>query len=131
MTRRFALVLVLLVPFVGDGFPAQAIERSASLNTEVGVGKWKAVKLRNLPKGVKLSIEIITDGAITLLLLDQKTYDSFPDINRPLLRSTTSTKFSFEFLIPRTGNYFAVLDNRAGNAARKVSILVTASAKSP
>lgn len=70
MTRCFALVLALLVPFVGDGFPARAIGQSASLSTEVGVGEWTAVKPRDLPKGDQSSIAIITDSIFSLLLFD-------------------------------------------------------------
>ena len=72
MARQFALVLFLLLAFVSDGFPALAAEQSVSINTVVPAGKWKIVKLRNLPKGASLAIQIVSDGKIVVLLLDEE-----------------------------------------------------------
>lgn len=127
MTRRFALVLVLLVPSVSDGFPALAAEQSASINTVIPAGKWKAVKLRNLPKGASLAIQIVSDGEIVVLLLDEEAIQDFPDVERPLFRGSTTGKLGFELLIPRSATYYAVLDNHKGSAERRVFFSVTGS----
>ena len=93
MTRCFALVLVLLLAFVSDGLPALGAEQSASINTVIPAGKWKVVKLRNLPKGASLAIQIVSDGEIVVLLLEEEAIQSFPDVERPLFRGSERTAY--------------------------------------
>ncbi len=127
MTRRIALVLVLLVAFVSNGLPALAAEQFASINTVIPAGKWKIVKLRNLPKGAGLAIQIVSDGKIVVFLLDDETIRNFPDVKRPLFWGSTTGKLGFELLIPRRATYYAVLDNHKGSVERKVFFSVTGS----
>ena len=127
MIRRFALVLILLLAFVSDDLPALAAEQSASINTVIPAGKWKIVKLRYLPKGASLAIQIVSDGEIVVLLLDEEAVQNFPDLERPLFRGSTTTKLGFEIVIPRRATYYVVLDNHKGSAKRRVFFSVTGS----
>ncbi len=110
--------------------PLSAAEKSATLNHEVAARKWTGLKLRNLPKGASLLLELTTDGGVvTVLLLNEKSYARLPAVERPLFKAQTGDRIDFSIIVPETGNYYAVIDNRAGTASRKFTIDVKAAAE--
>ncbi len=123
---------IYIIVLVGLGLaltfpaPTYAKEKSATFSYEVAAGKWTGVKLRNLPKGASLALEVATDGEVTVLLLDQQSYRQLPKIERPLFRGKTSDRISFSIRVPEAGHYYAVIDNRRGAATRNFTIHVKA-----
>jgi hypothetical protein len=74
------------------------------LNVTVPPGQWKALKLRNLPKGAFVAVEIESSGDITVAFVD--------------------TRFSVS--IPAAGNYFVVLTNHRSTGPQEVKLTVSA-----
>ncbi len=70
--------------------PEAAVLRSPDGDWQVLVeqseaGEFKAVRLRNLPRGSFVAVEVKTDGEIEVMLTNTKDYQRFLDARRPLL----------------------------------------------
>ena len=128
MRKALFSVLLAFALSVGLAPLAYAAEKSASFSREVAAGKWTGVRLRNLPKGASLATQVAIDGAVTVLLLDETGYRRLPEVDRPLFQGKTGDRLSFSILVPKTGDYYLVLDNRAGAEARKFTVDVKAAA---
>ena len=96
---------------------------SVMLNADVASGKYKAVKLKNLPKGAVVTVQVKSTGSLTVILIDSRGIKSKP---RPLFAGLVEKQLSFSVEIPRTDNYFLVLDNRKGAGNREVAIAIQA-----
>lgn len=109
--------------------PAQgwSVEKSASVSLTVEAGRWSATRLRNLPKGGSLALEMTVDGAVDLLLLGQEDYAKFPKSGRPLFRGRAADSLSFTIVLPAAGDYYVLVDNRAGGGARSFTLALRAS----
>lgn len=105
-----------------------AEERSATVNGDVAAGKTSTTRLRNLPKGASLKVDLTTSGEVVIWLLNDDDYRRFPSAKRPLFESRTDNKLAISLLIPETGNYYVVIDNRSGRAAREFTLSVNAAA---
>jgi hypothetical protein len=118
------LLGVLLV--VAASSAAAAKGQSSSFTLEVPAHGWKVARFRGLPRRGTLTVDVVTSGPVEILLFDVDGYRRFPSAERPLIRGSTADKFGFSARLPRSGDYFLVLDNRAGAEARQVSVAVTA-----
>ncbi len=98
----------------------------AKLSGDIQGGKWKSVRLRNLPKDTVLAVKVETNGEIVVYFLDYINYQSFSATSRPLFQGIVKERFSFSIVIPSKGDYFIVLDNRSGREPRKVGLTVLA-----
>lgn len=121
-------VLLSLGLCLSPDTPAQSKEKTASVSTEVAAGKWTGTRFRNLPQGASLAIELTVDGDVTVMLLDEQSYRRLPAVHRPLFHAKTGDRIAFSIVIPKTGHYYAVIDNRAGDTARQFTIDVKAAA---
>lgn len=92
-------------------------------NAEVAPGKWKTVKLKNLPKGAGVAVQIESTGSLVVVLVNSQGYTKS---SRPLFASKMEKKLSFSIEIPKTDHYFLVLDNRKGAENRKITIAIQA-----
>ncbi len=110
---------------------AAAVENSATVNTVVEAGKWATARLGNLPAGASLGIKVTANGTIGVLLIDARGVENFPDVERPLFKGRASRSLKFSIIVPRAGAYYLVIDNRAGNARRDVTIDISAVAPKP
>jgi len=106
--------------------PPAAAEGLATLNFDVPPGKWKSVRLKNLPKNANLAVQIVSDGEIVVALVDSMNHQRFSETSRPLFAGRAEKKLSFSLSIPEKGDYFVVLDNRAGQEPRAVNVTVRA-----
>ena len=129
MMRRFlpgllfavAVSIFGSVPTLGSANAAQAI-----LNTEVAPAKWKAVRLKNLPKGAAVGLSVASSGTVDLIFVHQDELKRFPAAVNPLFQGTVERKLEFSVVIPASGDYFVIFDNRQGKEMRKVKILIRA-----
>jgi len=101
-------------------------EKSVSLNTEVAAGTWKGIRLRRLPKGASLRFELNTSGPIVFYVIDSESYRRLPGIVKPLLKAETSDRITVSLIVPKSGTYYAIIDNQTGKETRKLSIAVHA-----
>ena len=96
------------------------------LNVTVPPGQWKALKLRNLPKGAFVAVEIESSGDITVAFVDTSDYQKFPHPNRPLMLGKVEKRLAFSVSIPAAGNYFVVLTNHRAIGPQEVKLTVSA-----
>jgi hypothetical protein len=113
-----ALLLWLLLFPVSLGAAA-----SIMFNVAVPSGKWKTTKLKNLPKGATVAVRIESTGSLVVALVNSRGYTK---VSRPLFAGQMEKDLSFAVEIPKTDDYFLVLDNRKGTQSRKVTITVQA-----
>ena len=109
------------LPTVGIANAAQAI-----LNTEVAPAKWKAVRLKNLPKGAAVGLTVTCSGTVDLIFVHQDELKRFPAAVNPLFQGTVERKLEFSVVIPTAGDYYVIFDNRQGKETQKVKILIRA-----
>lgn len=103
---------------------AQAAQ--ALLSVEVPPAKWKAVRLKNLPKDTALGIQVESSGPIDVILIHRDELKRFPAAVNPEFQGSVDRKLSFSVAIPKSGDYFVILDNRQHADARKVRVLIRA-----
>ncbi|MGH8632442.1 MAG: hypothetical protein ACREU7_16970 [Burkholderiales bacterium] len=109
------------------GLAAAAERGEATLNVEVPAAQWKGVRLKNLPKGTSVALQIEASGKIRVIVVDSAELRRFPR-TRALFDATVETRLGFSVVIPRSGDYFVVFDNRAAAEARQVRMKVEAKA---
>lgn len=113
----------LLAPSV-QGLAAQSAQ--AAMTVEIAGGKWRAVRLRNLPKDARLAIAVQSDASLGVSLLKEQDFKRYPQPQEPLFLGSTEGALSFTVTIPEAGTYFLLFDNRASNEARKVKFGIRA-----
>ncbi len=121
--RKVTLFLILTA-FLSLAPHLHADVKSAQLSIDVPAGKWKSVRLKNLPKNAAIRIEVQSDKAVTLSVMDEANYKRYPNIKRPLLQSRVINKFSFTVKIPVSGHYYVVFDNTAGVQEAKLDVTI-------
>ncbi len=103
-----------------------AAEGLATVNLDIPPGKWKAVRLRDLPTDANVAVQVVSDGEITVAFVDSKNYQRFSETSRPAFVGRTEKRLSFSLSIPQRGDYFVVLDNRTGKESRAATVTVRA-----
>lgn len=113
---------------IGEAGAAQAL-----VNAEVPAAKWKAVKLKNLPQGTKVSIQVESlNGSLDLIFIHGDELKRFPAAVSPEFQGSIERKLSFSAVVAKKGDYYIILDNRQGSEARKTRLLIKAErAKTP
>lgn len=104
---------------------------SAELNAEVPAAKWKALRVKDLPKDASVAVRVETSGPISVIFVHQGEQASFPRAARPAFSGTAERTLSFRLTIPVAGTYYVILDNRKGAQAREVRIRIDAFAARP
>jgi len=97
-----------------------------SLNVDIPPGKWKGIRLRNLPKDAVVAVQVESNGKLVVALMDSKTYRHFSETSRPLFVGQVEKRLSFSVIIPATDHYFVVLNNRSGREPRAVKVTIRA-----
>ncbi len=119
------LFLILLVALLSCPPLAQAKTQTVKVAVDVDAGKYKAVRLKNLPRDSVVKVDITGDGVVTVLFVTEEQYKEYPTIQRPLFQSTVRDRFNFTVTIPAAGNYHLVFDNSAGPRAAKLQAAIT------
>lgn len=117
-------LVILLVQLLACGGPAAA--GPFMLNLDVPPGQWKAAKLSDLAKGAVLALQVESNGAILVAVLDSKSYRGKPDMERPLFAGQVEKRISFTVSVQEPGDHYVVLDNRRGKEKREVRVTVQA-----
>lgn len=114
-------------------FPRGADAAQALVNAEVPAGKWKAVKLKSLPQGTKVSIQVESEnGSLDLIFIHGDELKRFPAAVSPEFQGSVERKLSFTAVVSKKGDYFIILDNRQNSEPRKARLLIKAErTKSP
>jgi hypothetical protein len=132
--QRLALALAFTAAtWLLAGIPACGIANAAqaTLNIEVAPARWKAVRLKNLPKGATVELTVACTGTLDLIFMHRDELKRFPAAVSPLFQATVERKIEFSVVIPVSGDYYVILDNRRGKEAQKVRILIRAERPGP
>jgi len=122
-----AIMLSLLTPLTEWAVAQSPRQQSIATTTSVDAGHWQAIRLRHLPEGASLRIQLETDGLLRLFLVEEAEFDRLPNAARPLLASETRGHVDLTLRIPESSDYYLVLDNRQGEKRRQVSVGITGS----
>ena len=96
------------------------------LNVDIPAGKWKGIRLRNLPKDAVVAVQVESSDEILVALMDSKSFQRFSKTSRPLFLGQVEKKLAFTVSIPRAGDHFLVFDNRTGAQSRAVTVTIRA-----
>jgi len=127
--KRLLLVIISIL-FVSPAI-AQDNLRSVKMTHILPALTWKGARLKNLPAGAVVAVEISADNQLQLFLLDEASYKKFPIVEAPLFQGDVVKKLSFTVQIPTPGNYYLVLDNSKNIQSTHVSLTVSAGRGSP
>lgn len=117
-----AAALLAFAWLSSDAGAAQAL-----VNVEVPAAKWKAVRLKNLPQGTKVSIQAESlNGSLDLIFIHSDELQRFPAAVSPEFQGSIERKLSFSAVVSKKGDYYLILDNRQGSEARKARVLIKA-----
>ena len=120
------LAALMIIALTANGSVAQAAK--AQVNSKVPAGKWKAVRLKNLPEGASLSVRVAANGSLVVILVHESELKRYPSPISPAFQGTLDRTLSFSVAIPDSGNYYIIFDNRRGAEERRVRILIEANA---
>jgi hypothetical protein len=116
-----ALLAALLLLIAGSAAAADA-----ALSIEIGAGKAKNIRLRNLPRGATMAVRIVTSGKLLVGLVSERQLRAPKPGSMPLFRGMVERQVTFRVSIPDSGDYFLVLSNRGGTTALEVQAEIRA-----
>ena len=122
MKRIVLFLLVVLLPF-----PPLTLAKTqtAKMVVDVSAGKYKAIRIKTLPRDSAVKVDLQCDGVVTVLFATEEQYKEYPNIPRPLFQSTVRDRFTFTVTVPATGNYHLVFDNSAGSRTVRIDAVIT------
>lgn len=125
-TRRLtSLILVIALMGLSSTF-AEGANPPPTVSVTIPAGQWKGIRFRDIPRDTVLAIALRSDGSLTVGLLDAPDHAQFPRIANPLFWGQVESKLGFSATIPQRGDYYVVLDNRAGDRPRQITMTTTA-----
>ena len=119
----WAILLALLMLAVGGG--ARAESQSMATRTEVPTGEWQAIKMRGLPAGARLEVQLEADAGLQVFIVDDTQFQRLAQGGEALFAAAFERRLQFRVRIPASADYFLVLDNRQGAAPRRVAVGIT------
>lgn len=122
---RVTLALLALLLLAAPALPAEQGE--ATLSVEVPARKWKGVRLKNLPKGTSVALQIQTSGKLRIFVVDSAELRRFP-ATRAIFEGVAETRLGVSVVIPRSADYYVVFDNRPSDEVRSVQMKIQARA---
>lgn len=117
--RWLSLALALM-------FAAAALAAKAQLSADVPAEKWRALRLKGLPKDGSVAVRVETSGPINVIFVHQDELQRFPKPVRPQFAARAERRLSFKVSVPISGNYYVILDNRKGDVSRAVRLFIEA-----
>jgi hypothetical protein len=117
----------VLTFFLLIGLALAADRGEATLTVDVPAKRWKGVRLKNLPKGTSVALQIQSSGKLRVIMVDSKELRRFP-ATRAIFEGIADTRLGFSVVIPRSADYYVVFDNRPSDQALTVQMKVQAQA---
>jgi len=119
------LLFFLLTP------AAAQVKGPMTFTVEVPPGKWKTLRLRNVPSDALVAVEVQTNRDVVVAFVDGTEYKRYPAVQRPLFSGRVDKNISFSVTTPAAGDYFVVFDNLSGREPRTVTVKVRAARGKP
>jgi regulation of enolase protein 1 (concanavalin A-like superfamily) len=104
---------------------SNALAAEITVNIDVPGNRWKTVRLKNLPQGTSVSLQIRASGKIRVIVVDSTELKRFPK-TRALFEASVDQRLGISVVIPRTGDYYVVFDNRKSTEPQQVTLRVKA-----
>jgi len=123
-TDRLCLAVALGAAAFLSGAEARAAGGTAQVSTEIPAGKTKTVRLRNLPRGTNVTVRIDAGGKLGVALISGAQLKSRTP--EALFRGALDRRVTFRVMIPESGDYYLVLDNRRATEAVKARATIRA-----
>jgi hypothetical protein len=101
---------------------------TVQVSIEIPDGKTRSVRLRNLPRGTAIAVRVRAAGKLQIALISAAQLKS----KRPeaLFRGALDRSITFQAILPESGDYYLVLDNRRGSEPVKARATIRAERKS-
>ncbi len=123
---RWVFWLALAAVAIGAAPQAGSAEQAVSFRGEVAAGASYKARLRGLPAGAELSVEVSVSGPLAVALVDSAGAAAAED--GALFSATADGRLAFQLRLPRTTDYYLVLDNAEGATAQRFSARLVARA---
>ncbi len=115
-----AILCLLLLLSGPPVIPAATMKTTAV----VSIGKWKAVRIRNVPINSLVTIGIKSSQGIMTFLLSKKQMKIFPKVKDAFLIARVHRQFSSKIILKNEGNYYLLVLNKNSTAPATVTIAV-------
>jgi hypothetical protein len=128
VARHVPVFAILAALAIASAFwlpvPSQAGE--AAMSVTLAPGKWKAVRLRNVPKDTVLSIAVKASGKVGVGLMTDADFRAYPSPKDPVFFGSAEPSLSFTTSMPSSGDYYLVFDNRQAAEERTAKFAIRA-----
>jgi putative metallopeptidase DUF4344 len=117
----------LALAFFVCGLASPVAGKQATFTVDVPPGRWKALRVQQLPKEALVAVEVQSTGQVAVAFArhDASSARSLASL-RPLFHSLVDNRLAFSVTIPAPGDYVVVLDNRAAAEPRTITVTVRA-----
>ncbi len=99
-----------------------------AFSAEVPPGQRKSFRLSGLPRQAMVSIQVQSDGPLSVALLTQQDFENPAGPRRPLFRGEAAASLTFSATIPEAGDYYLRFENKKDAPPRTVTVTVTGEA---
>lgn len=122
LPRHLALALGAVLLFAQP--EASAAGGTVQVSVEIPEGKTRTVRLRRLPRGAVVAVDVAAEGALRIALISAAQLKT----RRPeaLFRGALDRRLTFQVVLPEPGDYYLVLDNRRGTEPIKARATIRA-----
>jgi hypothetical protein len=93
--------------------PPPAVAATAQVSVQVPEGKTRSIRLRRLPQGAVVAVEVRASGRLRIALVSALQLKSPKP--QALFRAELDRRLAFQVVIPESSDYYLVLDNRRGD----------------
>lgn len=101
---------------------------AAGFRIEAEAGQWTATVLSAVPEGCGLSVSVRPDGPVSVYLVHADAFLALPETAGALYSARVTGPVRFEVAVAAAGDHALVLDNRAGQSARRAEVQIDATA---
>ncbi len=124
--RARACVVALTGLALAAAMPGALAASEYFLTPEVPAGKWKGVRMKNVPQGTVVNFAFESSGPCAVQIISEADAKRPAAQRRVLFAATLERKLSFKLTMPDAGTYYLILDNRRGDAARTIRVGIRA-----
>lgn len=131
LNQRWRVGTAVLLALLVLALAGAAGGADVRLTVEAPAGKTKSVRLRNLPEGAVVAVDVQASGEIGVFFVRARDPKDSSARVPPLFAGRLERRLAFSVTIPSAGSYYVVLDNRKGEEPRSVSLRVRAARGTP
>ena len=116
----------LALAFFVCGLASPVVGKEATFTVDVPQGRWKALRVQQLPKEARVAVEVQSTGQVAVAFTRHDASARSLASLRPLFHGLADNRLAFSVTIPAAGDYLVILDNRAAAEPRTITVMVRA-----